>query len=264
MVKKSKVYLYYRTYAGWSGKNLFAKNKFELIDVCWKSLEIEGLEVNTLAWIDNPTDEFKEFMSQRIKSHQYTYEGADIYDSKNKLPLFGGGGSYFKLREFMHKNNHKDDDVILVMEDDYLFVPGGFEKWIQACEHFDGFVSPIDHPDRYRRKDDLFAKKTRIEVFNKHHWRKIESTTGTVGAKYKYFRKTYFLSKIPRAYIYAFWPGRIFGKELASMDRVFYRRIHYFLGINLYAPIPGLGVHLSDGHLDSTIDWEGRFKELQS
>ena len=202
-------------------------------------------------------------MYERIKSHHYTYEGVDINDSKNKLPLFGSSGSYFKLREFMHKNNHKDDDIILNMEDDYLFVPGGFEKWIKDRKHFEGFVSPMDHPDRYRRKDDLFAKKTSIEVFNKHHWRKIESTTGTVGAKYKYFKRTYFLSKIPRAYLYSFWLGRIFGRELASMDRVFYRRIHYFLGINLYAPMPGIAVHLSEGHLDSVINWEKRFAGLK-
>ena len=261
---KNNVYLYYRTYPGWSGKNVFAKNKFDLIDVCWKSLEMECIHLNSFAWIDNPNEEFTNFMSKRIKSHKYTYEGCDANDSKNGLPVFGGLGSYFKLREFMSNNNHKDDDIILVLDDDYLFVPGGFMKWIEACRHFEGFVAPCDNPDRYRRKDDLFAKKTTIQVFNDHHWRKVESTTGVVGAKYKYFKKTYFITKTPRMYVRSFWPGRLFGKEFPSLDRAFYRRIHYLLGIDLYAPIPGIAAHLSKGQLASVVDWEKRYFELKS
>lgn len=262
MNEVNNVYLYYRTYPGWSGKNIFAKNKFDLINACWKSLEIENTLVNSCAWIDNPNEAFKDFMSRKIKDHHYTYEGFDCNDSKNRLPLFGGSGSYFKLREFMSNNNHKDDDIILILEDDYLFVSGGFKKWIEACRHFNGFVSPIDHPNTYRRNDHLFAKKSKIEAFNGHHWRKIESTIGTVGGKYQYFKKTYFVSKMPRFYVYSFWPGRLLGKELASIDRVFYRRIHYFLGIDLYVPIPGIAAHLSKNELDPVVDWGKRYHEL--
>ncbi len=263
-MSNENVYLYYRTYAGISSKNLFAKTKEDLIEVCWRSLEIEKTEVKVFACIDVPTEPFKKFMFARTPHHFYTEEGADCYDSKNRLPLFGGGGSYFKLREFMSNNKHKDDDIVMILEDDYLFVPGGFQEWIDACRSFDGFVTPSDHPDRYTRKDDKFATKTKIKIFNKRHWRNVESTTGTVGGKYKYFRRSYFLTKTPRMYIFSFWPGRIFGKELTSMDRVFYRRIYRFLGIQLFAPMPALAVHLAEGNLDSVVDWEKRYIELKN
>lgn len=261
---ESNVYLYYRTYPGWSGKNLFENNKIDLIKVTWKSLEIDKEHINATAFIDNPTEEFKSFLSERIKNHHYTFEGSDCYDSKNKLPLFGGGGTYFILRDVMSKNNHKDDDIILILEDDYLFVPEGFLRWIDACRHFEGFVSPLDHPNRYTRKDDLYAKKTPIYMVNGHHWRKSESTTNTFGGKYKYFKKTYFISKLPRLYFYSFWPGRLFGKELTSMDRIFFRRVHYIFGIDLFTPVPGLAAHLAKNELDSVIDWEKRYLQIKA
>ena len=45
-MKYSNVYLYYRTYPGWSGKNLFENNKIDLLKVTWKSLEIEKDSTN--------------------------------------------------------------------------------------------------------------------------------------------------------------------------------------------------------------------------
>ena len=92
-MSESNVYIYYRTYPGWSGKNLFAENKFDLIDICWRSLKIEKTPLNAIGWIDNPTEEFTTFLSQKIKLYQYTREGCDGYDSKNRLPVFGGCGS---------------------------------------------------------------------------------------------------------------------------------------------------------------------------
>lgn len=263
MSENNNVYLYYRTYAGWSGKNIFAKNKFELISVCWRSLEIKNIPFTSFVWIDNSTPEFTEFISSKFSSIHHTSEGFDVDDNLNRIPVFGGRGSYFKMREFMHNNNHADDDVILILEDDYLFVKGGFHEWIEACKHFKGFVSPCDHPDRYRRKDDAFAKKTKITVHNNRHWRQIESTTGVVGGRYKYFRRTFPIAKTPRVRINFFWPGRFLGKELVSMDRGFYRRIHYLLRIKLFGPIPGIAAHLSKGQIDSVVNWEKRYKELE-
>ncbi len=264
-MKYSNIYLYYRTYPGWSGKNLFENNKIDLLKVTWKSLEIEKNSINSIAFIDNPNETYNNFLSERIEKHHYSHEGADCYDSKNRLPLFGGGGSYFILREVMSKNNHKDDDIILILEDDYLFVEGGFEKWIEACKKFNGFVAPLDHPNRYKNNnDDLFFKKSPIFMFNKHHWRKSESTTNTFGGKYKYFKKTYFISKLPRPYFFSFWPGRLFGKELTSMDRIFFRRVHFLFGIDLFTPIPGLAAHLAKGELDNVVDWEKRYYSLKS
>ena len=279
------VYLYYRTHwekesnLGWSGKNIFAKDKLELVEVCMKSADLDKQEIYSYACINNATPEYLEFLQGKFSKVFQISEGFDVNDFDNKLPVFGGCGSLFRMFNLMESNNHDDNDIVLVLEDDYLFVSGGFQEWIEACKHFDGFVTPFDHPARYIRNDDLYAKKTEIFVHKNRHWRKAESTTSTVGARYKYFRKTFFMRKIPRFHVWFFWPSRLIGRELPSIDRVFYRRAHYLLGIDVFTPIPGIAVHLTkfvppakrylkrgclmpDTQLSLGVDWEKRYKEV--
>ncbi|MCD6347522.1 MAG: hypothetical protein J7L96_08905 [Bacteroidales bacterium] len=280
-----KVFLYFRTYwgkesgQGWLGRNILAKDKYELVEVCIKSLGLNKQDIYSYACIDNSTPEYTEFLKPRFSEVFHTSEGFDVNDHHNKWPVFGGKGGLAKVLNLIENNNHDDDDIVLILEDDYLFVSGGFEEWIDACKHFDGLVSPFDHPDRYIRNDDMYAKRTEIFVHNNRHWRKAEATTSVIGARYKYFRKTSFIRKIPRFHIWFFWPGRLFGKELPSIDRVFYRRAHYLLGIDLFTPIPGIANHLSksvppppkclkegakvsDTQLSPGVNWEKRYREV--
>ncbi len=280
-----RVFLYYRTYwgkesgQGWLGRNILAKDKLELVEVCMKSADLDRQDVYSYACVDNSTPEYTEFLTPRFSELFHTSEGFDVNDFHNKLPVFGGMGSSSKMFNFMENNNHDDNDIVLVLEDDYLFVSGGFEEWIEACKYFDGFVFPFDHPDRYIRNDDMYAKKTEVFVHNNRHWRQVEAATGVVGARYKYFRKTFWVRKVPRFHIWFFWPSRLFGRELPSIDRVFYRRIHYLFGVNVFSPIPGIANHLSvfippkkkvlkpeakvpDTQLSPGVDWERRFKEV--
>jgi len=258
-----KTFLYFRTYPGFSENNLFAKNKFELIDVCVKSMGLCKTLTNAYAVINNSTPEFTEYLNKKFSLIHHVNAPCDRTDSWNSKLVYGGVGSFFRTYEFIMSNNHHEDDIILILEDDYLFVDGGFDEWIAAIGFFDGFVSPYDPPDRYRRSDDAYAKKTSLWLHGSKHWRQIESTTSTIGGKFKYFKKAFFTAKIPRPRIRRFHPGYFFGKELASIDRVFYRRCHYWLGIDLYSPIPALATHLSMDQLSPGVDWEKRFKELE-
>lgn len=279
------VYLYYRTYwgkesgSGWLGRNILAKDKYELVDVCMTSTAFDNEDITSYACVDNSIPEYTKFLQPRFSELIHSSEGFDVADFRNKLPVFGGLGGLAKTYRLMENNNHNDDDVVLVLEDDYLFASGGFHEWIEACRHFDGFVSPFDHPDRYIRNDDLFATRPEMFIHNNRHWRKSESTTSVLGARYKYFRKTHFIRKIPRFHIWFFWPSRLIGGELPSIDRVFYRRAHYLLGIDVFTPIPGLATHVSRGvaprkrylrrgcsalatQLSPGVDWEKRYREV--
>jgi hypothetical protein len=280
------VFLYYRTYwgknstAGWLGRNILAKNKYEMIEVCTRSAYIDKQDIYSYACVDNSVPEYTAFLKSKFSEVVHFSEGFDVNDFRNKLPVFGGMGGLARTIELMEMHDHKDDDVILFLEDDYLFTPGGFKEWVEACKHFDGFVSPFDHPDRYLRSDDEFAKKTEIFIHNNRHWRKAEATTSVVGARYKYFKKTSLIRKLPRFHIWFFWPGRLIGRELPSIDRVFYRRAHYLFGIDLFTPIPGIanhlakfaapsnkrylkkGCHIPETQLSPGVDWEKRYREV--
>jgi hypothetical protein len=283
------VYLYFRTYwgnsssSGLSGRNILAKDKWDLVGTCIKSLELETVEnLHTCACVDNSTSEYTSFLESQFDEVFHTYEGLDVNDHLGKLPVFGGFGNLIEVLNFISTKNHKDDDIILILEDDYLFQKNGLRNWINSCKVIDGFVSPFDHPDRYYRNDDLFFRKTDLLVFCNWHFRNVESTTSVVGGKYKYFKKTAYLRKIPRFHIWFFWPGRLLGKELHSIDRVFYRRAYFFLRVKLFSPIPGFATHLSrfikpeksnvikkgaslpDTQLSPAVDWVNRFVELSS
>jgi hypothetical protein len=277
-------YLYYRTYwgenskTGWSGRNIIAKNKMEMVETCIKSLQLSQVNLYSCACVDHSTKEYTDFLSERFDEVFHTSEGFDVNDHIGKWPARSSGG-LIEVQNYIETKNHKDDDIILVLEDDYLFDIDGFKKWIEACKNFSGFISPFDHPDRYIRVDDLTFRKTEIFIFNDLHWRNIEATTSVVGGQYRFFKKSHFLRSIPRFHFWFFWPSRLISRELPSIDRVFYRRCYLLLRIKLFSPIPGLAVHLSKfippeaeknkskssfpkTQLSPGIDWEKRYKNL--
>lgn len=281
------VYLYLRTYwgdphsSGMSGRNILAKTKMELVSTCIKSLEFENHEsIHTCACVDNSTVEYTKFLESKFDEVFHTSEGLDVNDHRGKWPIFGGMGNLPKVHDFISSRSHKDDDIILILEDDYLFITGGFSDWISACIKLNGLVSPFDHPDRYLRNDDLFVRKSEITIVNNKHFRTIESNTGVVGGRYSFFRESAFIRKIPRFHFWFFWPSRIFGTELPSIDRVFYRRALFWLRIKLFSPIPGFATHLSkfippenmnilkkgvklpETQLSPGFDWEKRYYKL--
>lgn len=280
------VFLYFRTYwgdpsgPGMSGRNILASNKYDLVKTCIQSLELfRDLNIHTCACVDNSTPEYTKFLERHFDEVLHTNEGFDVDDHKGIFPVFGGMGNLIKVLNHINSKMHDDDDIILLLEDDYLFAPNGFRDWISACSALKGFVSPFDHPDRYYRNDDWFFKKTPISLHDNRHFRNVESTTSVVGGRYRYFRKTHFLRKIPRFHIWFFWPERIFGGELPSIDRVFYRRAFLFLRIRLFSPIPGFATHLSafvpptnsdnsqnkrfpSTQLSPNYDWEQRFYDI--
>jgi hypothetical protein len=282
-----KTYLYFRTYwgkdstSGLSGRNILAKTKMELVKTCIKSLELDLQEnLHTCACVDNSTDEYTSFLESVFDEVFHTSEGFDVNDHRGRWPVFGCMGNLIKVVDFIATKGHKDDDVVLIVEDDYLFRAGGFKSWLTSCVKLDGFVSPFDHPDRYVRNDDLFCRKSDISVVDDIHFRTIESTTSVVGGRYIFFRNSIFLRRLPRFHVGLFWPGRILGKELPSIDRVFYRRAYFWLRIRLFSPIPGLATHLSkfippaknnvlkkgatipDTQLSPGVNWKNRFYDL--
>lgn len=278
------VYLYYRTYwgdnsiSGWTGKNILAKSKMEMVKKCINSLELAHNQIHTCACVDQSNSNYTSFLEKHFDEVFHFSKGYDVNDHKGRWPINPDGG-LIEVIKLIKSKNHKDDDIILILEDDYLFDLNGMKKWINACKYFNGFVSPFDHPDRYIRNDDLAFNKTEIYLLDEMHWRNIESTTSVVGGRYHYFKKTHKLRKIPRFHIWFFWPSRLIGRELPSIDRVFYRRCYFLFRIKLYSPMPGLAVHLSKfippkrgikksnspfpkTQLSPGIDWEKRYKSL--
>ena len=67
-------------------------------------------------------------------------------------------------------------------------------------------------------------------------------------------------------YIYIIEPvpevhGTIF--LLTSLDHVFFWRVHYIFGIDLYSLIPEMADHLAKDQIDMAVNWKKRYYELK-
>lgn len=281
-----KAYLYFRTYwgdpagNGWSGRNILAASKMEMVSRNVASFVQDINDVRLIACVDRPTTAYREYLSSQFDELHEFDEGFDVSDSKGRWPVFGGLGGLQRTIELIESKRHSDDDIILLVEDDYLFAESGLSQWIQACAEFDGFVTPFDHPDRYIRRDDWFGSRSEVMIIGDRHWRECESTTSVVGGKYKFFRKTALLRRVPRIAFGGIYLQRLWGAELPSIDRVFYRRARAFKGVKLISPMPGLACHLSrfippsssrfikpnavlpSTQLSAGYDWQGRYDKL--
>lgn len=284
-----RVFLYYRTYwgvgskTGWLGKNILAKSKMEMVATCINSMEFDkldsGIMLQKIACVDNSIPEYTQHLERHFDEVFHTNEGLDVSDTINGwIPLWGMKGGLVEVLKLIKSRKHLEDDIVLIVEDDYLFRENGLKDWIKACSHFQGFVTPYDHPFNYYR-NDMFSKLDGIEIFNNMHWREATCNTSVVGGSYKFFKKTHIVRKIPRLVFGPIYLDRLLGRELPSLDVIFYRRIRTFLGVKLYSPMPGLAQHLSRWpnvsskhmkvgydtpltELSPGVDWKARYKKV--
>lgn len=130
------------------------------------------------------------------------------------------------------------NDLIYILENDYLHVEGWSEKLIELYKTFNelNYISLYDHNDKYflQQYEDLTSK---IVTTNSHHWRTTPSTCGS--------------------YIV---PKYIFDDDHEIQTTVIGDHIkHVYLnehkGRFILTPIPGLSTHCMDGLLSPTINW---------
>ncbi len=114
----------------------FFKNKLEMVKTCFSAFK--GYHVTV---ISDGADEWREFLpcNNWIDANHY----GNFMTFKTQLEV---ASSY--------------DDVVLIVEDDYLFRPGSLEVLEKAVKELD-FVFPYDHPSHYveKRFDDFKRMK---------------------------------------------------------------------------------------------------------
>ena len=132
-----------------------------------------------------------------------------------------------------------DNDLIYVLENDYLHVNNWSEKIIDLYQSFKGinYISLYDHNDKYflQEYEDLVSK---IIATDSHHWRTTPSTCGS--------------------YIV---PKHIFDDDYEIQTTVIGDHIkHVYLNEHkerfILTPVPGLSTHCMETLLTPTIDWK--------
>lgn len=155
--------------------------------------------------------------------------------------------SFKKTFEIIRDSDIKDDEIIYLLENDYLHV----KNWDIDVEEFikinkDSYLSLYDHNDKYfEENSDLYSK---IIVSQTHHFRTTPSTCGSFIATKKTLIEDYFVH----------YNSPEITKVFSNMpvDHAKFLLIKSLKNRDVYTPIPGLSTHCLRNLLSPTIKWE--------
>ena len=120
------------------------------------------------------------------ENHHFQFDKED-----NIIEYIGGSdaSSLLYCLKTIESFSLQDEDIIYIVEDDYLHKPDWENIMVEAFETFDvDYVSLYDHPDKYflPMYNDLQSKILHTKSI---HWRTTPSCCNTYAAKWKTFKK---------------------------------------------------------------------------
>lgn len=180
----------------------------------------------------------------------------EIMGSVNStIETLGGIGNSRSLR-FAHEKaviqSWLEEDLVYFAEDDYLYRVEAFLALIHAAEDISEahYFTLYDHPDRYERNDDINGGKSKIYISRDLHWRTVESTCQSYGARLKSFKKDAWIHKLgtslntPR--------GREMFRAVQGIGKYFWK----FPKHPVISPMPSYATHMEKKFMAKNVDWE--------
>jgi hypothetical protein len=175
------------------------------------------------------------------ENHHFKFSPGD------KVTEYVGGSDaaslLFCLR-YIQQQQLDPDDVVYIVEDDYLHLPGWDTILYEAFQTFEvDYVTLYDHSDKYFLPGyaDLQSK---VMTSDSIHWRTTPSTCNTYAGKWKTFQK-HWDTHIKYCLPDATHDGYDHTKFLDLWQQ----------GSNLISAIPGYSTHCEIGYLSPCIDW---------
>lgn len=155
---------------------------------------------------------------------------------------FKGGSdelSFFETIRFIKDKNIGKNDLVYLLENDYLHVEGWVDKVIELFQTYSNlnYVSLYDHKDKYilPKYDNLVSK---IFITETHHWRTTPSTCGSFIINKTILEEDFdILSTMRGDHNKFLWLAENRGRFVMT-------------------PIPGLSTHCVQGLMSPTIDWK--------
>lgn len=221
--------IFYRTTSNTAGK--YRPDWFSY-DACYKNLlSVVGKDDELIVFFDGDPGE-------------RDYSDADV------LVTIEGGSetkSFTKLLDYIKDKNYNDDELIYIVEDDYLHRKGGLEAMKECFEKTNvDYVTLYDHADKYfPNYYDRFAVGFKIMLFHTDtcHWRTTPSTTNTFATRYKTLVEDIDVHK-------EYSPETL--KTSRDHEKFF---ALWQKGRSLVSPIPGFSTHVENMLMSPCIDW---------
>jgi len=166
------------------------------------------------------------------------------------LPGLGNSPSY---REAIRMATElPDGELVYFAEDDYLYTEWALVKLLAAFDELPtvDYITLYDHLDRYRRKDDIRAGLSRMFLAGGHHWRTVDSTCMTYGARTERLKRD-------------LWIQQLCTVPRTPRDRTLWRMVQgaglFFWKLpkrRLIGPVPSLATHMDLYGMAPNVDWK--------
>ena len=209
-------------------------SKKTILRKSWASLAHQFTENDSVLIIhDEVSSETLRWMDGIVPAGLIDYVEVPKHDFANHLHTV-------VLIEELEKRIKNNNDIHLLIEDDYLFKTNALETVRSLEGIYGGFFVPYDYPDRYQSQHEL----CQVVLGMTCHWRSINSCTMTIGATSRQWEAVMDLLK-----------------EAAptSNDKVFEEIFKHYPCLS---PIPGVATHLTATHHTPYFNVEKRLQEL--
>lgn len=197
----------------------------------------------------------KEFGADNItiigdKLNNETKEVVNLLNLKLIEVENGNGSGTFRDALNLAVKENEDDDLIYLLEDDFLHRPNSKKYLIEGLTKYNAYITLYDHPDKYIDKTDggnpFIEDKgeiTRLIKTKSIHWKITNSTVMSFAAKVSRLKEDYDL-------LIKYSSGRItdsFGLfvELSNSK-----------SIPVLSSIPGIATHVESKWLSPFTNWE--------
>jgi hypothetical protein len=175
-----------------------------------------------------------------------------VMSNWGKIVAFPGLGNSPSYRQVLGMATAlPSTDLVYFAEDDYLYKPEAFSQMLNAFAGLPKveYITLFDHLDRYTRTDDAGGGRSKVMLAGDRHWRTVESTCMTFGARVGALKRDA-------------WIHRLFTIPRTPRDRHIWRcaqGLTYFFWkfpkSRLISPIPSLATHLDPAALAPHTDW---------
>jgi glycosyltransferase involved in cell wall biosynthesis len=224
----NKIKVFLRHYNGATNRKQNVRPSWFSYENCYQSIKNANVDLTILL------DGTKE-------NHHFQFESND-----NIIEYTAGGdaASLLFCLNVINDSNLNDDDIVYIVEDDYLHRSGWENIMQQAFDSFDvDYVSLYDHPDKYFLP--MYSElQSKILYTKSSHWRTTPSSCNTYAGKWKTFKKhwdTHIKYCLPENT----HDGYDHTKFIDLWNQ----------GSNLISCLPGYSTHCENQFLSPLIDW---------
>ena len=224
----NKIKVYLRQWNGAINRKQDVRPNWFSYEKCYRS--IKNANVDLVILLDG-----------NKKDHHFQFDGDD-----KVIEYIGGSdaASFLFCLNFIKDQNLDSEDIVYIVEDDYLHLKRWDQILLEAFNTFNvDYVTLYDHPDKYflPMYEDLQSKLLHT---SSTHWRTTPSTCNTYAGKWKTFQKhwnTHMKYCLPE-------------NTHDGYDHTKFLDL-WRQGSNLISCIPGYSTHVEATMLSPLTDW---------